>query len=296
MLQRIAPAAMGIIILFTVACQGRPAKEAPNELNRVADDYKRKTAASGTVEQLAIDRRKFVQSGAMEFETPDTKATTEKIEATATGMGGHILQSHIKMNEQKTVTSPVSTDSVKKLLYYQLQNEMIVRVPDTSLRRFMAGVEALSSFTFSRNIDAEDVSVQWLSGGMKYNRLDNQVQRREDKPVSTTLEEKEESRDAALAAQVQLADHIGFSTVQLNFHQPLQLSVQYLVNDEAQWAKGPGFFKRAGYAFAGGWAKCKEVLLLLISAWWLLAVFFLLWLAYRKWGSVFAGSSVRGNK
>lgn len=284
MLKRIALAATGIIMLFAVACNQASRKEDMPEPGRIADDYKTKTTEAGRVDQLAIDKRKFVQSGAMEFETPDTKNATEKIEDAVTGLGGHILQSHININEQKTVTAAVSTDSIKKLLYYQLQNEMIVRVPDTSLRRFMGMVETLSRFTSSRNIDAEDVSVKWLSGGMKYNRLDKQTERAEKQPLSGALNNKEEDRDAALVSQVQLANDVQFSTVRLNFHQPLQLSVQYLVNADAEWAKGPGFFQRAGYSFAGGWAKCKEFLLFIVSIWWLLAVFFLLWLAYRKWG------------
>lgn len=284
MLKRIALAATGIIMLFAIACNQADRKQESPEPARVADDYKTKATEAGNVDQLAIDTRKFVQAGAMEFETPDTKNATEKIEETVTGLGGHILQSHIKMNEQKTITAAVSTDSIKKLLYYQLQNEMIVRVPDTSLRRFMGMVETLSRFTFSRNIDADDASVRWLSGDMKYNRTDKQAERREKQSLTDDLESKEERRDAALLAQVQLADDIRFSTVRLNFQQPLQLSVQYLVNTEAEWAKRPGFLQRAGYAFAGGWAKCKELLLFLVSIWWLLAVFFLLWMAYRKWG------------
>lgn len=284
MLKRIALAATGITMLFAVACNQAARKEDIPEPGRIADDYKTKTTEAGPVDQLAIGKRKFVQSGAMEFETPDTKNATEKIEDAVTGLGGHILQSHININEQKTITAAVSTDSIKKLLYYQLQNEMIVRVPDTSLRRFMAMVETLSRFTFSRNIDAEDVSVKWLSGGMKYNRLDNQTERAEKQPLSGVLDDKEEDRDAALVSQVQLADDVQFSMVRLNFHQPLQLSVQYLVNAEAEWAKGPGFFQRAGYAFSGGWAKCKEFLLFIVGIWWLLAIFFLLWLACRKWG------------
>lgn len=284
MLKCIATAATAILMLFAIACSPDGKKENVQEPAPPAGHDQSKTEAAGTVKDLAIDQRKFVRSGFMEFETPDTKQATRKIEETVNGMGGHILQSHIKMNEHSTVTSAVSTDSVKKLVYYQLQNEMIVRVPDSALPVVLALAEALSRFTIFRNIDAQDVSVQWLSGDMKYNRLNKQVGRRENKPPGEALEEKEENRDEALAAQVQLADEVQFSTVRLNFHQPVQLSVQYLVNMDAQWAKEPGFFKRAGYAFAGGWAKCKDLLVFLTGTWWLLVIFLLLWQAYRKWG------------
>jgi hypothetical protein len=87
--------------------------------------------------------------------------------------------------------------------------------------------------------------------------------------------------------RLQMADGVACSTVTLAFRQPLQLQVQYVVNSEAVWAKGPGVFSRAGYALAQGWAACKDVLLWILQIWWLPVLGALGVMAYRKWGKAF---------
>lgn len=292
----------GIFLLSAFACNQADQKKNNHDLHEkekateesVSGVVKKLNRQAGSPSDWGIQQRRFIYSGSVEFETDSTLATTKAIEDVVNASGGVVLQSHVQMNEQKTVTTPVNTDSVKKLLYYKLCNEMVVRVPDTFLHRFLQQVAPYSRFTVSRNITAEDVSVKWLSGSLEQNRLDEQAGRRQEQlgkmkgetelTATDALDAREEHRDASLMNQVQLADNIRYSEVRLNFYQPLQLQVQYLVNDDADWAKGPGFFKRAGYAFAAGWAKCKELLLFFLSIWWLAVIFLLLWMGYKKWG------------
>lgn len=296
----------GIVCVCLFACNqsGRNGKypETETQVTELArtnaDSVKNKNVIPETPGVLGFvpRNRKFIQSGFVEFETDSTLKTTRLVEEEVVRSGGFIIQSHVFITEQKTVKEPVNTDSAKQLTYYRLNNEMVVRVPDTVLRVFLNRVEQYSRFTVKRDIDARDVSVNWLSENMESNRLSAQVQRRDSQiqnmkgetqlAATDVLDAREESRDAAMVKQVQMADDIRFSTVKLNFHQPVQLAVQYLVNEDAAWAKGPGFFKRAGYAFASGWAKCREVVLFLVSIWWLLLIVLLVWMGYRKWGKL----------
>ena len=293
----------GIVCVCLFACNQSPKKEnnyrqetQVTQPAHTADTVRndRVVPATPGVQGFVPRNRKFIQSGFVEFETDSTLRTTRLIEEETVRVGGFILQSHVFTTEQKTVKEPVSTDSVKQLTYYRLNNEMVVRVPDTALRGFLNRVEQYSRFTVKRDIDAQDVSVNWLSGSIEQARLNKQARRREQQmpgmnsktqlDATDMLEAKEDGRDATLVKQVQLADDIQMSTVRLNMHQPVQLSVQYLVNEDAEWAKGPGFFTRAGYAFANGWAKCREIVLFFIGIWWLLLIVLFVWMGYRKWG------------
>jgi Domain of unknown function (DUF4349) len=270
---------------LATACQNGYRKEQPentrNEYNQQpAVTEKRADTASNAIPPAT---RKLAHKAHMELEVADILPVTRRVEERVQQSGGFILQSHSSRRNEKTASEPVSGDSLKKITYYQLQNDMTVRVPDTALLPFLNYTESLGLHTRVRNIDAEDVSLQLTAAQLEAARINRRISRRATAQAET-LEAKEAERDAVQLNRLQLTDAVQYSTVVLSFVQPPQVAIQYEVNVDAVWARQPGFFKRAGYAFNEGWASCKNVLVFFVQIWWLFALGGLCWWAWRKWG------------
>lgn len=269
---------------LAAACQNGYRKE---QAENTRNEYNQQPAATGkpadtTGSVIPPATRKLAQKAQMEMEVADILPVTRRVEERVRQSGGFILQSHSSRRNEKTASEPVSGDSLKKITYYQLQNDMTVRMPDTALLSFLNYTESLGLHTRVRNIDAEDVSLQLTAAQLEAARINRQISRRAEQPE--TLEAKEAERDAVQINRLQLTDAVQYSTVVLSFVQPPQVAVQYEVNVDAVWARQPGFFKRAGYAFNEGWASCKNILVFFVQIWWLFALGGLCWWACRKWG------------
>lgn len=222
--------------------------------------------------------RKLAHKSQVNFEVTHTLDATRKIESQVRQTGGFILQSHIDMTVKKEMSEPVSVDSVKKIRYYEMQNSMVVRVPDSSLASFLNFIDGISTLTRVRQIDAEDLSLGWVANQLEQQRLNSRAQR----PGSVQFTNDEADRNALLLRRLEMKDALQYSTVQLDFHQPLQYNIQYEAN-AADWAGQPPFFKRAGYAFATGFAKCKDLFIFLIRYWWVIILLVGGWWVNRRW-------------
>jgi hypothetical protein len=265
-----------------------------------------KTAPPPSVSEPKKPERKIIRTAQMRFKAAKTDNATYRVEKIAKQFGGYVTESQMNSSVVSEKDVAVSNDSVIHLAQYQLENTMVVRVPNEQLDTFLIEMSRIYLFLDHRRISADDVTLAYMSSQLKskirehaaqriQNATDTKGKRLDDIVNAETA--MTQLHDEAIDQQIANAEkdfNIQYSVVNLNIYQDMDI-VKTMKANPSLYAYSPSFFTRLKESVAYGWAMVLEIVLGLVSVWYLFLGVGLGWFLFRKYGKQFnfQGKSVK---
>jgi hypothetical protein len=237
--------------------------------------------------------RKFIRTAEMQFRVKNVLQATYSIEEIAKQFDGFVTYTHLASTINKKTVTPVSVDSSLETLYYTVDNDITLRVPNTKLDTTLKTISLLIDYLDYRTIKAEDVALQMLTNKLAQDRANKSSKRIEGdideqgrKLKKTTVAEEllnqtREQADAAKIANLTLQDKIKFSTITLNIYQRQTIKRELIANDKNIDAYTPGFGTQLGHALKWGWHLLEEVIVFVVRLWGLVLLGLFAYLIYQ---------------
>jgi hypothetical protein len=242
-------------------------------------NYKTTEAAEASPNLLSTkptltNERQFIHAASIDMDTKNCLQTTNLIEANVLSNKGFILKSSVEKNIHSETESPISTDSLKRLTYFNMMADIVVRVPDTSLQNFLNYTQSLGLNVKTRIISATDVTFD-----LKLNELNlgsnvpSKVLAKADDEV--TIIDAPLSKNEMVVNNMKLKDAVRFSTINIKLCEPQALESQTVINSSASWAKEASLASKAWLSIQKGFYYCTSILIFVLQLWWLIPLFFI---------------------
>lgn len=264
------------------------------DMSEAATDSFAQMITSSVTKANNDSTKKFIRTANVNFRTKDVVKTTYGIEALAMQNGGYIENSdiHNRIIEENTVQ--ISKDSAYKITEQILSADMIIRVPvrllDSTLKQISVYIEHLNS----RNLNAENVTLKYLSEDIQQRRAQQSEKRLDSLQGRKTGDigdfiDAEDSRylrqlnaDAARLAMMEIEDKINFSTIELSISENKKTVKAIVPYSKDVDTYRSDFVLRVGNAFQNGWNIFLEFVLVFIAAWWLWLIIIIVYFIIRK--------------
>lgn len=238
--------------------------------------------------------RKFIRTADVKFSVKNVAKSTYAIEDATTKFGGFVTFTNLEStisNEERTKISPDSTLITTK---YIVENNITIRVPNTSLDTVLKTIAKQIHFLNHRVIKADDVSLQMLSNEMMQKRstssekrLENAIDSKGKKLNDLTdaeekLDNKKEQKDASKIQNLSLNDQVNFSTITLNIYQDESTSQEMVANEKSINSYRPNIGLQLLDSLKTGWFMLENIISFIVLIWPLLLFGFLGYFGYKK--------------
>jgi hypothetical protein len=151
---------------------------------------------------------------------------------------------------------------------YQIENNMVIRVPSADFEKLMDELMKESVYTNYKTISAEDVTAEFVDVQARLKTKKEAEERyrtllKQANKVSDILEVEDKLRvireeiEAAEGRLKLLKDQVGYSTINLNAYQKLDYTPEPEI----------GFISNLTEAFARGWRSLVEFFISLVRVW-----------------------------
>ncbi|HEX8561347.1 MAG TPA: DUF4349 domain-containing protein [Flavobacterium sp.] len=237
--------------------------------------------------------RKFIRTADLKFKVKDVIKTTYAIENIAARLDGFVTYTNLESKTNNEVTQKITGDSSVVTRYFTVENNMIIRVPNTRLDSTLKAIAPLIDHLDFRVIKADDVSLRMLSNDMDSKRsaasqkrltaaIDNKGRRLND---ITTAEDalvvKKQQADIAKLENMSLNDQVNFSTINIAMYQREEIKRELIPNDEtAKYTQS--FGSRMMDAFYFGWEIITTLIVLIANLWAIILLSAILYFVLRK--------------
>ena len=239
--------------------------------------YTAEDAVSSAASQ-EVAGKKFVKSADINMEVQDVYEATTAIEKHLQALGGFVTESRLLSNTVSEQTFETSDSNAMLVKKFQADNTMQVRVPTENLGDFLTFINTHKVFLNSRIVIAKDVTAnakiaeleaekirktgeviaQMKSTGEKVNKTENNLA----------------ENNANKIANMSLADHLKYSTVELYIREPklrvAEIAVTNTKNIDNKYKFN--FFYDAKNAFVEGFYLIQKLFVGLITVWPLLLI------------------------
>lgn len=276
-------AAAGIILLTNC---NQSAEYSPEMENSTAAE-----SESSYVTQVgnAEKDRKFIRTANLKFKVRDVSKATENIEDITLKNKGFITYTNLASNISNTNTTAISKDSSLITTYYNVTNDITIRVPNTLLDTTLREIARNIEFMDYRLITAEDVAIQMLSNQLAQQRNSGKNIPDGEKVKSNIMADehnirKREAADEAKIANLSLNDKVSFSTVQLSLYQNPTIRREVVSNEKNIDAYTPGLFSRLADSLQTGWEIIEDLLVFITQFWVFILIGVACFFLYRKYG------------
>ncbi len=253
------------IILAIVSCQ-------QNNKETFAGQKSEKNFLS--TEKEEPHERQFIHTASMNMAVKNCLQSTNFIEQNAIANKGFILKSEVTKNINKEIESVINTDSVKRLTYYNMAANIVVRVPDTSLQSFLSYTQTLATNVKTRLINASDVSFE-----LKLNQMNIASGTRKSKSTVNIsgglVSENALTQNERIVENLKMKDAVSFSTISIRLEQPEEIDKNVVVNNDANWAQETSLANKAWFSLQKGFYYLMSFLVFLLQIWWVVPLFFL---------------------
>ena len=119
----------------------------------------------------AIENKKWIRKADIKFKVEDVAKATDYIESISSKYSGFVTLSDLKSSIYRINSAPLSDDSLLETRSYNVDNQIIIKVPNIYLDSLLKDFKSLIVFLDYRKITAEDASIKLLSNTMKSNRI-----------------------------------------------------------------------------------------------------------------------------
>jgi len=228
--------------------------------------------------------RKFIRTADVKFRVKSVINATYAIEDIAAKNNGFVTYTNLTSGIYNTSTIAISADSSLESVFYNVENTITVRAPNTLLDTTLKQIAKQILYLDYRTIKAEDVALQILSNKLTKarvqkheKRLIEAIEKRGKKLNETTIAEenlleKQEQADNAHISNLSLQDQINYSTINIIIYQRQTVSREVVANEKNTKAYEPSFGVKLRDALYDGW-NILEALLLFIARIWGLILF-----------------------
>jgi uncharacterized lipoprotein NlpE involved in copper resistance len=283
------------LTLFLFGCGANPEDRFANESSKEQMDSTRSVATSNAaVVGKADSTHTFIRTADIKFKVKDVKQSTFDIEDLVAKHNGYITYTNLSSNISSQNKIQVTEDSCKERTYYNVDNSVTMRIPNTELDAVLRGLAPFMDFLDHRTIKADDIKYTLLSNQLAEKRYKNYKQRytsaidtkgkklKETVNAEDNLALNEQIADNKTIEGLELMDQVNFSTVTLYIYQPQTIKETIVANEKTIAPYIPSFGKRLGGAFKDGWYVFEQIILFFVNIWGVLVLmvamfFFIRW-------------------
>ena len=292
-----------VLFLFTRCSQMRnekPSSEQKVETQTANGNHESSLApaslrSSAAVEDGRDSIHQFIRTADVKCKVKNVQNATYQIEDVVRQLGGYVSYTSLTSTVDNKTDVPVSADSSLQSTYYNVQNTMIIRVPNTDLDSALKAITPLVAYLDFRLIKANDAALQMLANKLKQQRIAKHEDRinhaidergkklNETANAEDNLLDKQEQADNAKIDNLSLNDQVKFSTINLSLYQPQTIERALVCNGKNIKPYEAGLLTQLLEAAQFGWNLFETLLVVFVRLWPLLIGAVIIFAGYRKW-------------
>jgi hypothetical protein len=247
--------------------------------------------SSAAARPSAIDSlKKFIRTADMRFQVKNAARATIQAEDIVLRHGGFVIQSNLNSNIESQKNIPVSQDSARQITRFSTHCQLTLRVPYIQLDTTLRAIGQLADFLQSRQVQAEDVSLQLLEKELLRLRESRYQSELAETPENKNAPKPERARDSRAANDqarietLKIEDQIRYSTIHIELYEQPRVLQTMVANTDVAMPQPP-LGLRLREALAGGAELLLSILIGIVhlwSVWLLLGIGYLVWKRGRK--------------
>ncbi len=251
--------------------------------------------SSSAAKENGDSNKKFIRTAEMKFKVKDVRKASFSIEDLVAKWDGFVTYTNLNSTVDYKTYTPVSADTTLEMVFYTVANDVVIRIPNTSLDTVLKEIARHIDYLDYRVIKAEDVSLNMFSNLLVQKRLQvhskrlvnaideqgkklNQTSDAEDNLLNKTIRS-----DEARLENMRLQEQVSFSTIKLNIYQRQAIKRELVGNYKNTDEYTPSLRHRIKEALKLGWAICENIIVFFFEIWWLLLLIVGLWIAFKKY-------------
>ena len=255
---------------------------------------KNSLATSAALETNRDSSHKFIRTADVKFKSKSVAEATYKIEDITRQLGGYVSYTNLTSTANEKSEVAISADSSLQTTRYNVQNTMIIRVPNTNLDSALRAMTPLVEYLDLRLVKANDASLQLLTNRLKEQRIarhegrmNKAIDEHGNKLAETAstadgLLDRQEQADNAQIDNLTLNDQVKYSTINLALYQDETTEKQLVYNEKSIKPYEPGFKTQLSESVQFGWSLFEELILLIAKLWPLLIAVVVGVMLYRR--------------
>jgi hypothetical protein len=277
------------------SCKQNEGREAYSE-EAAAETVSSQDASMVSSSAAVVDKnsnRKFIRTADLRFKVKNVAKSTYAIENTVARFGGFVSSTELRSNIINTSTAKKSNDSLVETTRFVVENNMIIRVPNTLLDTTLKTIARQIDYLDHRIIKADDVSLKLLSNDLSQKRNQDNQKRVEDaianrgKKLGETLDaedrlhESQTQSDEAKLSNLSLKDQVNFSTLSLSLYQREEFKKEVIANpDSEEYRTSIGV--RIIDGLKTGWHILEEIIIFFVNIWTIIVLGIIIWILIRR--------------
>lgn len=228
--------------------------------------------------------RVFVRTADLNFKVKDVKLATFDIERIVRENRGYVTNTALESTVKYKNAVRVSRDSIKETVHYDVQTNMVIRVPNSELDKTLSEIAVLFDYLDHRRVHSEDITRELQLSALSQANFKNHKQRVEKvieekgKKLNSTLEaenslfEKQAMANLTSVETKELNYDVAYSTVSISIYQNESTKSDMLAYSEPVKPYEPPFSGKLLDAASTGGAILMEILLFFVRLWplWLI--------------------------
>lgn len=223
-----------------------------------------------------IPDKKFVKTAEVSMEVKDVYEATVHIENALKNLGGFVTKSELQSQVIEEETYNTSDQNAVLLRKFNSYNKMQVRVPSEKLGVFLTSVNDRKLFLNTRIISAEDVTNNAKIAELELKKINKTgeviSQMKNNEKKANLTEENEEKNNTQQIENLDLADNIKYSTVDIYIKEP-KVRIAEIAITNAQFYDNKhqvNFFYEAKSSLLNGFYFVQKFFVFLLNFWPLL--------------------------
>ena len=239
--------------------------------------------------------RKFVRTADVKFRVKDVAKSTYAIEDAISRNGGFVTFTDLKSTINERDEKQINQDSIVETTKFTVENTITFRAPNNKLDTILKSMAKEVDFLDTRNIKAEDVTMQFLANNMSQKRIQKHTKRLENdidnkgkkldqiNDSENDILEKETESDNAALNSLSLEDRTAFSTVTLFLYQRESIKSVVLVNPKNIDSYRPNIGLQIVESLKSGWLVLEAIIVFIVKIWWLILIVTIGIFIYKKY-------------
>lgn len=294
-MKTIAKLSLTALIVITLLFSCKKADYASSETTgdeRTADSTA--ISSSAAVEPKG-SKHKFIRTAEIKFKVKNVVKSTYAIENTVQRFGGFVTYTNLQSNIHEQIKTKISLDSTLETTKYSVENNIVIRVPNTQLDTVIKTIAKQIDFLDSRVIKADDVSLKILSnqlsqkrGAVNQKRVEQAIDSKGKKindviDAENTLANQKEEHDNKAVENLSLQDQINFSTITLQLYQNETTKQEITESEKDSASYQPNLGIQIIDALKSGWYILQAILVFILNIWPFILLAFGGWFLYKRY-------------
>jgi hypothetical protein len=263
-----------------------------------AGAHEKPMSSSSAVENSRDSIHQFIRTADAKFKVDNVARATYRIEDITSQLGGYVSYTNLTSKVNSKYSTAVSADSSLQTTNYDVQNTMIIRVPNTMLDSAMKSLAPLVAYLDFRQIKANDAALQLLSNRLKQARIakhearmnqaidENRKKLNETTDAQEALLNRQEQADNALIDNLGLTDQVKFSTINLSLYQDETSERAMIFNEKSVTPYQPGLITQLTEAAQFGWNLFTAIVVFAVRLWPVLFIGLAVIFGYRRFRKI----------